>query len=46
MGASEAELQEVMAVAMTVGATKIQLLQEKSLAALGEPPAGASDCKT
>jgi hypothetical protein len=34
LGASEEELKETMAIAMTVGATKIQILQENALASL------------
>jgi hypothetical protein len=34
MQAGEEELKETMAIAMTVGATKIRMLQENALAAL------------
>jgi len=36
LGATDEELQETMAIAMTVGATKIQILQQNCLASTGE----------
>jgi hypothetical protein len=39
LGATGEELQETMAIAMTVGATKIKILQENALASLpGKKP--------
>jgi hypothetical protein len=34
LGTSEEEIKEAMAIAMTVGATKIQLLQQRALESL------------
>jgi hypothetical protein len=36
MQATDAELKEVMAIAMTVGATKIRMLHENALASLAQ----------
>jgi hypothetical protein len=38
LGASEEEIQEAMAIAMTVGATKIQMLQQRALDSLTPQP--------
>ena len=38
MGATEEEIKEAMAIAMTVGATKIQLLQQRALDSLAPQP--------
>jgi AhpD family alkylhydroperoxidase len=41
LGATDEEMQETMAIAMTVGATKIKVLQENALASLpGRKPEG------
>ncbi|WP_435051689.1 carboxymuconolactone decarboxylase family protein [Desulfoferrobacter suflitae] len=40
LGATEDQLKETMAIAMTVGATKIRILQESALAPMPERKAG------
>ncbi|HSO73018.1 MAG TPA: hypothetical protein VLR91_10310 [Thermodesulfobacteriota bacterium] len=38
MGATEEEIKEVLALAMTVGATKTQLLQQRAMDSLAPKP--------
>ncbi|MBI5585561.1 MAG: hypothetical protein HY892_17265 [Deltaproteobacteria bacterium] len=38
MGATEEEVKEVLSIAMTVGATKTQLLQQRALDSLAPKP--------
>jgi len=41
LGATEEEIKEAMAIAMTVGATKIQLLQQRAMDSLAPKPSEA-----